>query len=72
MGSPGNSENQGLVPRSLEQIFETRQSLQCQGWKYELQVNTNPFATSMLGKRKIFTSVITYKGLGNENDDYGS
>lgn len=39
MGSPGNSENKGLVPRSLEQIFETRQSLQSQGWRYELQVS---------------------------------
>lgn len=39
MGRPGNSEKKGLIPRSLEQIFETRQSLQSQGWKYELQVS---------------------------------
>uniref|UniRef100_A0A7C9E402 Kinesin-like protein n=1 Tax=Opuntia streptacantha TaxID=393608 RepID=A0A7C9E402_OPUST len=39
MGSPGDSDNKGLIPRSLEQIFETRQSLQSQGWKYELQVS---------------------------------
>lgn len=38
MGSPGNPEKKGLIPRSLEQIFETRQSLKAQGWKYELQV----------------------------------
>ncbi|KAJ6297989.1 hypothetical protein OIU76_019167 [Salix suchowensis] len=29
----------GLIPRSLEQIFQTRQSLQSQGWKYEMQVS---------------------------------
>ncbi|KNA15247.1 hypothetical protein SOVF_099940 isoform B [Spinacia oleracea] len=39
MGSPGNSEKKGLIPRSLEQIFETRQSLKSQGWKYDLQVS---------------------------------
>ncbi|KAK9666634.1 hypothetical protein RND81_14G199900 [Saponaria officinalis] len=38
MGKPGFSEMKGLIPRSLEQIFATRQSLQSQGWKYELQV----------------------------------
>lgn len=41
MGKPGNPEQKGLIPRSLEQIFETRQSLQPQGWKYEMQVNSN-------------------------------
>ncbi|KAL9232380.1 hypothetical protein vseg_007499 [Gypsophila vaccaria] len=39
MGKPGISEMKGLIPRSLEQIFATRQSLQSQGWKYELQVS---------------------------------
>ncbi|XP_057528390.1 kinesin-like protein KIN-14N isoform X2 [Amaranthus tricolor] len=39
MGSPGNPEKKGLIPRSLEQIFETRQSLKAQGWKYDLQVS---------------------------------
>lgn len=39
MGRPGNANKKGLIPRSLEQIFETRQSLQSQGWKYELQVS---------------------------------
>lgn len=39
MGRPGNSEQKGLIPRSLEQIFQTRQSLQNQGWKYEMQVS---------------------------------
>ncbi|XP_031270349.1 kinesin-like protein KIN-14N [Pistacia vera] len=36
MGKPGQK---GLIPRSLEQIFQTRQSLQPQGWKYEMQVS---------------------------------
>ncbi|AED96525.1 putative minus-end-directed kinesin ATPase [Arabidopsis thaliana] len=39
MGRPGNVEEKGLIPRCLEQIFETRQSLRSQGWKYELQVS---------------------------------
>ncbi|KAG6756555.1 hypothetical protein POTOM_039986 [Populus tomentosa] len=39
MGKSGNPEQKGLIPRSLEQIFQTRQSLQSQGWKYEMQVS---------------------------------
>ncbi|XP_020416772.1 kinesin-like protein KIN-14N isoform X2 [Prunus persica] len=39
MGNPGDPEEKGLIPRSLEQIFKTRQSLQPQGWKYEMQVS---------------------------------
>ncbi|CAB79573.1 kinesin-related protein katB [Arabidopsis thaliana] len=39
MGRPGNPDEKGLIPRCLEQIFQTRQSLRSQGWKYELQVS---------------------------------
>ncbi|KAM7498813.1 hypothetical protein LguiA_023227 [Lonicera macranthoides] len=39
MGKPGITDQKGLIPRSLEQIFETRQNLQSQGWKYEMQVS---------------------------------
>ncbi|KAK9268364.1 hypothetical protein L1049_000113 [Liquidambar formosana] len=39
MGRPGHLDQKGLIPRSLEQIFQTRQSLQPQGWKYEMQVS---------------------------------
>ncbi|KAL8170234.1 hypothetical protein V2J09_022038 [Rumex salicifolius] len=39
MGDPNNPEQKGLIPRSLEQIFETRKYLQSQGWKYEMQVS---------------------------------
>ncbi|XP_044472709.1 kinesin-like protein KIN-14M isoform X2 [Mangifera indica] len=39
MGKPGHPDQKGLIPRSLEQIFRTRQSLQLQGWKYEMQVS---------------------------------
>jgi kinesin family protein C1 len=39
MGRPETSEQKGLIPRSLEQIFQTSQSLQAQGWKYKMQVN---------------------------------
>lgn len=38
MGRPGQPEEKGLIPRSLEQIFQTRQALQPQGWRYEMQV----------------------------------
>ncbi|KAJ8428672.1 hypothetical protein Cgig2_006346 [Carnegiea gigantea] len=66
MGSPGNSENNGLVPRSLEQIFETRQSLQSQGWKYELQV-------SMLEiyNETIYDLLSTNKSSSTENNSSG-
>ncbi|KAA8526931.1 hypothetical protein F0562_008840 [Nyssa sinensis] len=39
MGRPGSPDQKGLIPRSLEQIFQTRQSLLPQGWKYEMQVS---------------------------------
>ncbi|KHN20442.1 Kinesin-3 [Glycine soja] len=39
MGRPGHLEEKGLIPRSLEQIFQTKQSQQPQGWKYEMQVS---------------------------------
>ncbi|KAK6151763.1 hypothetical protein DH2020_014398 [Rehmannia glutinosa] len=39
MGKPGPSDQKGLIPRSLEQVFEIRQILQAQGWKYEMQVS---------------------------------
>ncbi|KAL9269046.1 Kinesin-like protein [Drosera capensis] len=39
MGEPGNPEEKGLIPRSVEQIFETREALWSQGWKYDLQVS---------------------------------
>lgn len=39
MGRPGHVDEKGLIPRCLEQIFQTKQSLQSQGWKYELQVS---------------------------------
>ncbi|KAG0482767.1 hypothetical protein HPP92_010851 [Vanilla planifolia] len=39
MGKPEAPEQKGLIPRSLEQIFETSQSLQCQGWTYKMQAS---------------------------------
>lgn len=39
MGRPEVPEQKGLIPRSLEQIFQTSQMLQAQGWKYKMQVN---------------------------------
>lgn len=45
MGKPGNPDQKGLIPRTLEQVFETRQTLQSQGWKYEMQVTVDSFST---------------------------
>ncbi|KAJ8477062.1 hypothetical protein OPV22_020789 [Ensete ventricosum] len=39
MGNTEHAEQKGLIPRSLEQIFQTSQSLQYQGWKYKMQVS---------------------------------
>ncbi|KAJ6853397.1 kinesin-like protein KIN-14H [Iris pallida] len=39
MGTRDTPEQKGLIPRSLEQIFETSQSLQTQGWKYKMQAS---------------------------------
>ncbi|KAG2697865.1 hypothetical protein I3760_07G125000 [Carya illinoinensis] len=39
MGRPETSEQKGLIPRSLEQIFQASQSLQVQGWKYKMQAS---------------------------------
>ncbi|XP_050288816.1 kinesin-like protein KIN-14C isoform X2 [Quercus robur] len=39
MGRPETSVQKGLIPRSLEQIFQTSQSLQAQGWKYKMQAS---------------------------------
>ncbi|KAJ4980406.1 hypothetical protein NE237_031243 [Protea cynaroides] len=39
MGKPEAPEQKGLIPRSLEQIFQTSQSLISQGWKYRMQAS---------------------------------
>ncbi|KAL1169912.1 hypothetical protein V6Z11_A05G178200 [Gossypium hirsutum] len=39
MGRPEAQEQKGLIPRSLEQIFQSSQSLQAQGWKYKMQAS---------------------------------
>ncbi|GMI77548.1 KINESIN-LIKE PROTEIN IN ARABIDOPSIS THALIANA A [Hibiscus trionum] len=39
MGRPEVPEQKGLIPRSLEQIFQCSQSLKAQGWKYKMQAS---------------------------------
>ncbi|KAL5774722.1 hypothetical protein ACOSP7_012279 [Xanthoceras sorbifolium] len=39
MGRPEAPEQKGLIPRSLEQIFQTSQALSAQGWKYKMQAS---------------------------------
>lgn len=39
MGRPHSIDQKGLIPRSLEQIFETSQRLSAQGWKYKMQAS---------------------------------
>lgn len=42
MGNPELHDQKGLIPRSLEQIFQTSQALISQGWKYKMQVSSYP------------------------------
>ncbi|XP_065879119.1 kinesin-like protein KIN-14C [Euphorbia lathyris] len=39
MGKPDAADQKGLIPRSLEQIFQISQSLSAQGWKYKMQAS---------------------------------
>ncbi|KAG8081193.1 hypothetical protein GUJ93_ZPchr0007g4986 [Zizania palustris] len=39
MGKPEIHDQKGLIPRSLEQIFQTSQTLVSQGWKYNMQAS---------------------------------
>ncbi|OIT35508.1 PREDICTED: kinesin-like protein KIN-14C [Nicotiana attenuata] len=39
VGKPDSDNQKGLIPRSLEQVFETKQFLQNQGWSYKMQVS---------------------------------
>lgn len=39
MGRPESSEQKGLIPRSLEQVFQTSQALLSQGWKFKMQAS---------------------------------
>lgn len=38
MGKPDAADQRGLIPRSLEQVFQTSQSKLSQGWTYTMQV----------------------------------
>ncbi|XP_047965539.1 kinesin-like protein KIN-14M [Salvia hispanica] len=39
MGKPGLQDLKGFSPRSLEQVFQTKQMLEAQGWKYDIHVS---------------------------------
>ncbi|WVZ61401.1 hypothetical protein U9M48_011280 [Paspalum notatum var. saurae] len=39
MGNPELDDQKGLIPRSLEQIFQASQTLNARGWKYKIQVS---------------------------------
>ncbi|KAL6647238.1 hypothetical protein ACP70R_014675 [Stipagrostis hirtigluma subsp. patula] len=39
MGNPELDEQKGMIPRSLEQIFQASQALNSQGWKYKMQAS---------------------------------
>ncbi|XP_071697406.1 kinesin-like protein KIN-14C [Rutidosis leptorrhynchoides] len=39
MGRPEAPLQKGLIPRSLEQVFQTSQALSAQGWKYKMQAS---------------------------------
>ncbi|KAM7254766.1 hypothetical protein ACFE04_020007 [Oxalis oulophora] len=39
MGRPDAFDQKGMIPRSLEQIFQASQTLIAQGWKYKMQAS---------------------------------
>jgi kinesin family protein C1 len=39
MGNPELDDQKGMIPRSLEQIFQASQTLNSQGWKYKMQAS---------------------------------
>lgn len=43
MGRPEAPEQKGLIPRSLEQIFQTSQALKTQGWRFKMQASCSFF-----------------------------
>lgn len=38
-GDPSNIDNRGMIPRSVEKIFQTAESMENQGWKYTIVVS---------------------------------
>lgn len=38
LGNPDIPDEGGVIPRSLEQVFQTSQSLSAQGWSFRMQV----------------------------------
>lgn len=38
LGNPDVPDEGGVIPRSLEQVFESSQALLSQGWKFSMQV----------------------------------
>ncbi|PWZ13080.1 hypothetical protein Zm00014a_029534 [Zea mays] len=39
MGNPELEDQKGMIPRSLEQIFQASQTLNSQGWRYKMQAS---------------------------------
>ncbi|MCO5610749.1 hypothetical protein L7F22_064990 [Adiantum nelumboides] len=39
LGNPDDLEQKGVIPRSLEQIFESSQALSSQGWTFQIQAS---------------------------------
>ncbi|KAM1150078.1 hypothetical protein FF1_030678 [Malus domestica] len=70
MGKPGDQDQKGLVPRSLEQIFKTIQSLQPQGWKYEMQVSMleiyNETIRDLLAPNRSSSDMLRENGIGGK------
>ncbi|KAL3622673.1 hypothetical protein CASFOL_033490 [Castilleja foliolosa] len=65
MGKPGLADQKGLIPRSLQQVFETRQILEAQGWKYEMQVSMLEIYSKTNGMYLIWKNIIR----SNDIDD---
>ncbi|KAE8733203.1 Kinesin-1 [Hibiscus syriacus] len=60
MGRPEVLEQKGLIPRSLEQIFQSSQTLKAQGWKFKMQASMleiyNETIRDLLSNNRSFSS----------------
>jgi kinesin family member C1 len=71
MGRPDSPDLKGMIPLSLEQIFQTSQSLKDQGWNYKMQVGVlySHFHVDMLSHKwklnLIFIFILLGISIGN-------
>ncbi|KAL8119523.1 kinesin-like protein KIN-14C [Apium graveolens] len=69
MGRPEAPEQKGLIPRSLEQIFQTSQALKTQGWRFKMQASMleiyNETIRDLLSPRSTSSDIIRTENGGS-------